>query len=152
MLKYYCFSEPCYIRVEMEDLLTEKDWSPIFQPMMIFVDFVFQQLFVLDTGLCQAGSQQLCISKFTFACTCLAFCSLPMTPSYSILPAAVCIFYLSYLYSYCQFFIYTHSSHIAYFFYVISYGLNLICNIFVVEVSQVIHISEFATLDCNISQ
>ena len=41
MLKYYCFSEPCYIRVEMEDLLTEKDWSPIFQPMMIFADFVF---------------------------------------------------------------------------------------------------------------
>ena len=66
--------------------------SPILQPMMIFPDFVLQQLFVLDTGLCQAGS--LCISKFTFACTCLALCSLSMTP--------FCIFYLRHLYLYSQ--------------------------------------------------
>ena len=64
---------------------------------------------VLDTGLCQAGSQQLCISKFTFACICLAFCSLSMTTFCSILLAVVCIFIL---YSYCQSFM--HIVHILY--------------------------------------
>ena len=34
----------------------------------------------LDTALCQTGSQQLCISKITFACTCLAFYSFSITP------------------------------------------------------------------------
>ena len=66
--------------------------SPIFQPMMIFADFVFQQFLFLDPGLCQAGRQQLCIGKFIFACTFLAFCSLSMTPFCTILPAVVYFF------------------------------------------------------------
>ena len=73
----------------------------------------------------QAGSQQLCISKFTFSCTCLAFCSLSMTPFRSILPAAVCIFYLSLVFILSI--LYAHSSHIVYFLpcYFLQTKLNL---------------------------
>ena len=103
--------------------------------------------FVLDTGLCQAGSQQLCISKFTFACICLAFCSLSMTTFCSILPAVVCIFtlitYIHIVNPLCTQFTYCIFCH------GISYRLNLIYNIFVVEVSQII--LEFAILDLDIS-
>ena len=43
----FCFSEPCYIRLEIKTFLSQKGQSftvtgsPIFQPMMKFVDFVF---------------------------------------------------------------------------------------------------------------
>ena len=104
--------------------------SPIFQSMMIFASVVFQQFLFLDTGLCQAGGQQLFISKFTFACIC-------MKPFFSIFPAVVCIFYLSHLYSHCYItypYFCAHISPIVYFCHVISYRPNLICNILVVEV------------------
>ena len=58
-----------------------------------------------------------------------AFC--PWHPFCSILPAVVCIFYLSHLYSRCWSFM--HIFHTLYFFcHVVSYRPNLICNIFVV--------------------
>ena len=42
--------------------------SPIFQPAIVFVDIIYSQ------------PRTMRISKFTFACTCLSFCSLPITP------------------------------------------------------------------------
>ena len=42
--------------------------SPVFQPAIVFADFVYSQ----------PGTMR--ISKFTFACTCLSFYSLPITP------------------------------------------------------------------------
>ena len=76
------------------------------------LDFAFSQLFVLDTGLCQTGSQQLSISKFTFVCICLALCSLSMTTLCISFACSSLYFYLSHLYSYCQSFM--HIVHILY--------------------------------------
>ena len=102
--------------------------SPILQPMMIFADFVFYQFLFLDTGLCQAGSQQLCISKFIFACTCLAFYILSMT---QFLQHFACssLYFLPQSLVFILLILCSHSSHIR-FCHVLSYRPNLICNVF----------------------
>ena len=46
---------------------------------------------------------------------------------------------------------YAHSAHIVYFCYAIFTDQNLILNIFVAEISKILHILEFATLDLDLS-
>ena len=81
----FCFSEPCY----QKRTVFYSDWESYISAHDNICRLCLVAAFVLDTGLCQAGSQQLCIGKFSFSCTGLASCILSMTPFCSILPAVL---------------------------------------------------------------
>ena len=72
----------------------------------------YQAAFCFGYWLMSGWSQQLCISKFTFACICLSFCSLSMMTLCSNFACSSLYFYLSHLYSYCRSFM--HIVHILY--------------------------------------
>ena len=94
----FCFSEPCY----QKRIVFYSDWESYISAHDDICRFGPVAAFVLDTGLCKAGSQQLCIGKFTFVCICVAFYSLAMTTFFQHFACSSLYFYLSHLYSYWQ--------------------------------------------------